>query len=291
MNTRLKAIVPTLLAVVTIASMTACSKDLPTDPTEKPGVGLVPTDIVAAAISANDDFDDAVVTTALPFTDNINTSEATTADDDPTCLGGGHTVWYQFTPTENIRINANTFGSDYDTGLSAYTGTRGDLTRIACNDDVGQTLQSSVSFDAQAGTTYFFMVEAFPGEEGGNLVFNVREAPPALQVDLTIDRFGKVDASTGVATITGTVTCSRPVRVQLFGDVRQRLGRSFLRGNLFEVVECDGLARWEVQVFGNDGLFVGGRAEVSAFSNTEDPTTGEEVFDDASGTVILRGAR
>ena len=39
-------------------------------------------------------------------------------------------MWYQFTPTEDIRLNANTFGSDYDTGIAVYTGTPGALTSL-----------------------------------------------------------------------------------------------------------------------------------------------------------------
>jgi hypothetical protein len=46
-------------------------------------------------------------------------------------------------------IEANTFGSDYDTTLSVYTGSRGALTQIACNDDA-DLLQSLVRFNATA---------------------------------------------------------------------------------------------------------------------------------------------
>ena len=79
-------------------------------------------------------------------------------------------------PSQDIRITANTFGSDYDTGLSAYTGTRGALTQIACNDDAGGTLQPSVTINAVAGQTLFFMVGAFPSGPGGDLV---RSSPPS----------------------------------------------------------------------------------------------------------------
>jgi hypothetical protein len=132
--------------------------------------------------------------------------------DDPAndCIIGGHTVWYQFTPSEDIRINANTFGSDYDTGIAVYTGTRGALTQIDCNDDVvlGQFVQSNVNFDAVAGTTYFFMVGSFGDSPGGNLVFNV---DVSLELGLTIDPTGSVDPMTGEATISGTITCAEAV--------------------------------------------------------------------------------
>ena len=84
-------------------------------------------------------------------------------------------MWYQFTPSEDIRINANTFGSDYDTGIAVFTGTRGALSLVLCNDDAmtGEFVQSNLNFDAVAGTTYYFMVGSCCGSDGGNLVFNV----------------------------------------------------------------------------------------------------------------------
>src|SRR5215216_1849447 len=93
--------------------------------------GVLP---VSAAPPSNDDFASAtVVTEPLPFTDTVNTSEATTSSDDPECFGNGPTVWYTFTPTQNMYIQVDTFGSDYDTTLSAYTGSPGNLTQLRCH--------------------------------------------------------------------------------------------------------------------------------------------------------------
>ena len=72
----------------------------------------------ALAQPANDDFDNATVVGALPFTDTIGTADATTADDDPFCNGNEHSVWYAFTPTANTTIRADTVGSDYGGGAS-----------------------------------------------------------------------------------------------------------------------------------------------------------------------------
>ena len=134
----------------------------------------------SAVVPANDDFDSATAITVLPFTSSIDTTEATTAGDDPDCGGNGHTVWYSFTPTTDMSIVADTFGSDYDTTLSVYTGTRGSLTQLACNDDF-LSLQSRIRFDAAGGTPHFFMVGSFGDSEGGNLVLNVAETPTRIQ--------------------------------------------------------------------------------------------------------------
>jgi hypothetical protein len=117
----------------------------------------------ALAQPANDDFDSATVISAVPFTDSINTADATTAGDDPFCNGNEHSVWYSFTPTQDTPIRADTAGSDYATTLSVYTGSRGALTQVACEPFGGQ-----VTFTASANTTYFFMVaSACCGGPGG----------------------------------------------------------------------------------------------------------------------------
>src|SRR5205085_9045965 len=105
----------------------------------------------------NDDFNTPTVIPSMPFTVSENVTNATAAFDDPFCVGRTQTVWFAFTPTQNMRIEANTFGSNYDTTLSVYTGTRGALTQLGCNDD-SQGLQSRIRFAAVAGTPHYFMV-------------------------------------------------------------------------------------------------------------------------------------
>lgn len=117
----------------------------------------------------NNDFDHPTVIPSLPFTDTLDTRSATSALDDPFCIGQGATVWYAFTPQTNMEIDANTFGSNYTATLSVYTGGRASLSQIACGFD-------QISFSAVAGETYFFMVGSLG--PGGDLV---------LQVDRPLD--------------------------------------------------------------------------------------------------------
>jgi hypothetical protein len=241
----------------------------------------------AIAQPANDDFDSATVVPGLPFTDQVNTTEATTAADDPECAGQGATVWYSFTPTEDLRVEANTFGSDYDTTLSVYTGAPGALTQIACNDDAAGSVQSRVRFDATAGETYFFMVGSFASGPGGNLTFNLDVAPPPFELGLTIDPVGSVVPSKGVATISGTVTCSEPALVEVQGRMEQRVGRLLITGFFSTFVECTPPATaWSATVEGENGLFVAGRAQVDAVAFAFEEGASAE----ASATVRLRGS-
>lgn len=112
-----------------------------------------------------------------PYSDTVDTTLATDSADDPVrgCGNASRTksVWYRFTaPSEGV-LSADTFGSDYDTILSTFTGSCGLFSGVpgGCNDDTGG-LQSHVTLSVNVGTTYYFMVSAFSGE-GGNLVFNL----------------------------------------------------------------------------------------------------------------------
>ena len=94
----------------------------------------------------------------------------------------GHTVWYRIVGTGSP-ITVDTAGSDFDTVIAVYTSDgSGGFTPVpdACVDDVpvdpvGRTLQSSVTFDTVAGTTYYVQIGGFPeGFPYGNLRVAVR---------------------------------------------------------------------------------------------------------------------
>lgn len=143
----------------------------------------LPTGVWAAA-PANDDFANATLINQFPFSDAIDTSEATVASDDPNCAGQAATVWYTFTSATDATIIANTFGSNYDTTLSVYAGTQGALAQIVCNDDYSG-LQSFVQFSASAGETYYIMAGQFgTGGLGGSLVLSINELIPPSNDDV-----------------------------------------------------------------------------------------------------------
>ena len=122
----------------------------------------------------------------LPYLDVDNTLQATRSNNDPVfpCGSGnqGHrSVWYRYTPSTTGRITAYTYDSDYDTMLAVWTGSSpANLTNVACNDDAGNPtygLQSQVSFQARAGTTYYIQVTAYGSHgQGGKLIFNLQQS-------------------------------------------------------------------------------------------------------------------
>jgi PKD repeat protein len=134
----------------------------------------------ALAQPPNDDFASATTITSLPFSTTEDTSQATWDPSDPSSCASSGSVWFAFTPSSNMQIDANTFGSSYDTVLSAWTGTQGSLSLVACNDDFSG-LQSRIGFQASAGTTYYFLVAVCCGggfNGGGNLEFSVSQVVP-----------------------------------------------------------------------------------------------------------------
>lgn len=133
---------------------------------------------VAAAPPGNDDINSATAISSLPFSDALDTTEATTAPDDPYCGGNVATVWYAITLTQNTVVKTDTAGSDYGANVSVYTGSPGALSYITC-------AFSQATFNATAGVSYYVMISSSfggypppPGTGGGNLVLSVTELPP-----------------------------------------------------------------------------------------------------------------
>ncbi len=115
-------------------------------------------------VPVNDDFDHALDINSIAPTHNYFTYGATQHADDPdvsACdLGTGQaTVWYKYTHEGSTSaIALDTQGTDYDTFIAVWTGSRTNLSPVACNDDTGGTKQSAVAFQVQDGMTYYIEV-------------------------------------------------------------------------------------------------------------------------------------
>jgi hypothetical protein len=224
-------------------------------------IGVTPS--AYAAPPGNDDFGSATTIAALPFSDATSTVDATTQAGDPVdCIDADHSVWYSYTSDFDGFVAVDTYGSDYDTVLSAYTGTQGSLTEIACNDDSGGTLQSHIKWAVTSGTTYHVMVSGFYGSSG-SLVLNARAEPP-FTFEVTVAGRGSVDETSGVATLRGTVVCSLPGQVfTQDGRLRQRIDTTKVRAYPDGGFSCGpNPSNWEVQATPVNGLFVRGRARL-----------------------------
>jgi len=88
------------------------------------------------------------------------------------------TVWWHVRAPANGTFTIDTYGSNFDTMLHAYTGFQNgfaNLSLVASNDDSAGVLQSRVDFAAQAGQYYEVRVAGWNGASG-NITLNVNFA-------------------------------------------------------------------------------------------------------------------
>ena len=111
-----------------------------------------------AAAPVNDSILRPVQVSIIPATYTLDTSEATATAADGKCVRGA-SVWYRYRPAFTANGRVSTIGSDYDTYLAVFRGTRANRTLIACNDDrVDLAAAAGVRF--VTGYTYWIAVSA-----------------------------------------------------------------------------------------------------------------------------------
>jgi hypothetical protein len=246
--------------------------------------------VALAATPGNDTFSGATPAT-IGFSEVIDTSEATTDDDDAQLndsCGAPATdasVWYSLAGTDTGVI-VDVSKSTYSAGVLVGVGTQGGLKTIACGP-------GTVGFFAGTGETYYILAidDQFDGGgNGGELGIAFASAPPPPTLDLIVNTSGKVNTRTGIATISGLLTCTDADFVELYSDVSQRVGRFLIQGSggTFQVGTCDGTAHpWSIDVYPYNGKFAGGKTATVTFSYACG------LFECASGyveqTVSLRG--
>jgi hypothetical protein len=236
-----------------------------------------------AVAPTNDTYAGRTAIGLLPFSDTVDTTEATTdADDTEMNLTCGFPatdarVWYEFTAPSDETIVVDGSGSTYPVGLLAATGSPGTFTGVGCGASGGSAPQPDATggpfvFHALAGETYAILAvdpQFDGGGNGGTLSISVDVAPPPPVVTSTVDGTGHFDRVTGSATVTGTVLCSG-IADFAFIDVQlaQNVGRvSTVTGFGETEFTCDGTTQtWSVEVFPFNGLFKGGRAVAMTFA-------------------------
>ena len=145
------------------------------------GLLQVNTNFYPSPAPFNDSCVNPYVVTSWPLNDYQFTGNGTVEGFDPSPSCGSNSnaasTWYRFTaPSAGGELFINTFGSDYDTILSVYTGACGGLTSAACNDDTGG-LQSEIIMGLAGGQTVYIMVSSFNAPFGGNMYFNLDFVP------------------------------------------------------------------------------------------------------------------
>lgn len=200
-----------------------------------------------------------------------DTTEATTtaADADLNANCGAPvtnaSVWYSYTAGADGGVILDMSASDYSGGFLVFEGAPTADSLITCG-------QYTVGFSAAAGSTYTVMVIDDDLDEtglnGGNLVIDVTEAPPAPTVDVTVYPRAKVTRD-GTALISGTYSCTDADFIFIDGQLKQQVGRFTVSGwgGFGAEGTCDGARHdFTMPIQGENGTFAGGKAASITFT-------------------------
>lgn len=229
----------------------------------------------------------------IPFTTTQDTTEATSdADDDElnaTCGAPAMdaSVWYTFTAVADEAYLADASASDYAAGVFVATGAPGTFEVLACGP-------GGAAWQASAGETYSIIVvddQSDGGGNGGSMQLSIEVAPPPPALDVTLNPTAQFDSKTGSALLSGTIMCGADAEFAfLEAQLTQRVGRLLIRGFGGTEVTCDDTARpWTMEVFGDNGLFKGGKSASVTFAAACGAVFCSEYLNES--TVQLKGKR
>ncbi len=140
-------------------------------------IGFAAPAIADAPAPPNDDFASATVIEAVPFADTVDNSGARREllEPHPTCRKNARTVWYSFTPSEDVNLVAEA-SSTFKSVITVYGGTgHADLTEAACN---GGSTSPKVEFRVLEGQTYFIQLGSSSRKSG---IVDFKLSPSAWQ--------------------------------------------------------------------------------------------------------------
>ena len=180
-------------------------------------------------LATNDSCQTAITIDTFPFsfTNGLNKTVYHNTHPSPSAGTGGAEEFFKITkPTPGTTFTIDTFGSRFDTVLSVWqaavfpqavfvSGECGALEELVSDNDVSNTLQSSVSFTADGSNDYYVVVEPHNDGPGGTLVLNVNTSTSCITLTPTTLDFGsKVQGTTSaVQSVTYQNNCVVNARV------------------------------------------------------------------------------
>jgi Tol biopolymer transport system component len=131
----------------------------------------------------NDDMDDALVITSLPFAARTNDTRATRQRNEPDdCARTGDTAWYRYTAPRDGQLTADTFGTDHAVTMGVFHSSGRGLERVGCS--AGPRGGAHLGFPVQQGRTYLFQLTRTLA--GGRLVFHLAGLGRTLQASTDV---------------------------------------------------------------------------------------------------------
>ena len=197
----------------------------------------------------------------LPFEDRVDTTDATLDINDPSCRGRARSVWYRYErPREwtERRIMISTRGSDYETAVSVYTGSRNDLNQIECKAD---GYRSRVRFLTEPGETYWIMVSAPENRQGGSLKLNIAHMPFPFRFDVDVEGKARVSEVTGETHVTGNLECNKKTTALMSIELKQKQPDEHVKyADDEKTLACGDERKWSFSLISNDRPFQEGPA-------------------------------
>lgn len=174
-------------------------------------------------------------------------------------------------------------------GLSVSGNGRG------CNTLTGSFSVTEVTFDPFGNLERFAAAfeqhcEGAQAALRGHVQLVNPPAPEPLAIGLGLDATGTADRVSGSATVSGTLTCTRPTGVYLSGTLTQRASRFVVvTGHFQQQVDCSGSTPWRATVRGDGGVpFNAGSAQLDARAHVWDEVSGQPAEATQAATVKLR---
>lgn len=133
--------------------------------------------VAVYAAPSNDNLADATLITNLPYDVTVDTSGATAEPAELQPCGSGanpSSVWFAYTPSTTTTVTARVYYSFFPPVLAVYTGSSmNDLALVTCSQ-----YYNNSTFQAQAGTTYYFQVSGYYDFYQGPIQFTLEVTPP-----------------------------------------------------------------------------------------------------------------
>jgi hypothetical protein len=189
-----------------------------------PLVTLAAAPVASAAPPSNDSWEDATPVTGLPFTAEVDTTEATKDLDVPPARYSQNSVWYHLRPGRTAGVFFSARGTDYfPHALRVYhaedPGDAPSEWEVVASDR-GYRASSPAAFkrNLEQGEDYFVMIGTSADTGGGTAKITIRR-PATLRT--TLAQNGELDRVDGSALIRGTLRSTRPARVEMEARLRQ----------------------------------------------------------------------
>ncbi|HYI45902.1 MAG TPA: hypothetical protein VE174_10650 [Actinomycetota bacterium] len=197
----------------------------------------------------------------LPFEDRVDTTDATLDINDPSCRGRARSVWYRYErPREWTarRVMISTRGSDYETAVSVYTGSRNALNQIECKAD---GYRSRVRFLTEPGETYWVMVSAPENRQGGLLKLTIANMPFPFRFDVDVKETAPVSEVTGETHVSGYLECNKRTTAVMTIELKQKQPDGHVKyADDEKSLPCGEKRNWSVSLISNQRPFQEGPA-------------------------------